>query len=134
MARFRGTVVGNRSVASRLGHATSGLEVTANGWNFGVRVELVADDKNERDVAHIFLTGGSNGGRETYLGEFDKDSLEGGRVFFGATVKEEPSQDLDVPELVTGLEASGLNVITIDEDTDFSKLPSLGELLGRKEK
>jgi hypothetical protein len=76
MARFRGTVVGNRSVASRLGHATSGLEVTANGWNFGVRVELVADDKNERDVAHIFLTGGSNGGRETYLGEFDKNSAQ----------------------------------------------------------
>jgi hypothetical protein len=41
--------------------------------------------------------------------------------------------DLDTGELVDGLEASGLQVFTIDENTDFSKLPSLGEMLGRKE-
>jgi len=41
--------------------------------------------------------------------------------------------DLDPAELVEGLEASGLKVHVIDEDTDFSKLPSLGEMLGRKE-
>jgi len=40
---------------------------------------------------------------------------------------------LDVPELVEGLEASGLNVHVIDENTDFSKLPSLAEMLGRGE-
>jgi len=40
---------------------------------------------------------------------------------------------LDPAELVEGLEASGLKVHVIDEDTDFSKLPSLGEMLGRKE-
>jgi len=42
-------------------------------------------------------------------------------------------KELDVPELVEGLEASGLNVHVIDENTDFSKLPSLAEMLGRKE-
>ena len=73
MARFRGTVIGDGTVASRLGTSASGLEATVNGWNFGVRVELVADDKNERDVAHIFLTGGSVGGREVYVGQFDRE-------------------------------------------------------------
>jgi hypothetical protein len=32
---------------------------------------------------------------------------------------------LDVPELVEGLEQSGLSVHVIDENTDFSKLPPL---------
>lgn len=39
---------------------------------------------------------------------------------------------LDTNELIEGLEASGLNVITLDEDTDFSSLPSLDVLLGGK--
>jgi hypothetical protein len=122
MARFRGTVQGGRGAASKLGHATTGLTTTTNGWDIGVKViARVADDKDTFDV---YLTGGSNAGaREVFLGTFDEDDLG-----------KKPSQDLDVPELVEGLEASGLNVITIDEDTDFSKLPSLGELLGRKEK
>ena len=34
----------------------------------------------------------------------------------------EASQELDVPELVEGLEASGLKVEVIDEHTDFDKL------------
>jgi len=36
-----------------------------------------------------------------------------------------PGEPLDVPELVEGLEASGLSVHVIDENTDFSKLPPL---------
>jgi len=47
-----------------------------------------------------------------------------------------PTMDdkLDAEALKKGLEASGLNVQVIDEHTDFSKLPSLGDMLGRKEK
>lgn len=37
----------------------------------------------------------------------------------------DPGAPLDVPELVEGLEASGLSVHVIDEHTDFSKLPPL---------
>ena len=47
-------------------------------------------------------------------------------IFFGSEDK------LDVPELTEGLEASGLNVMTIDENTDFSKLPSLASMLGKE--
>jgi len=37
----------------------------------------------------------------------------------------DPGAPLDVPELVEGLEQSGLKVHVIDEHTDFSKLPPL---------
>ena len=37
----------------------------------------------------------------------------------------DPDAPLDVPELVEGLEQSGLSVHVIDENTDFSKLPPL---------
>ena len=37
MAQFRGTVQGNRSETSRLGHKTSGLVTECNGWNIGVK-------------------------------------------------------------------------------------------------
>ncbi len=45
----------------------------------------------------------------------------------GAIVEASDNLDLalDVPELVEGLEQSGLNVHVIDENTDFSKLPPL---------
>jgi hypothetical protein len=56
-----------------------------------------------------------------------KPYRSGGETFAGK------DDDLDPAELVEGLEASGLKVHVIDEDTDFSKLPSLGEMLGRKE-
>lgn len=57
MARFRGTVKGCRGAVSRLGHASSGLKVTANGWSCGIRVEVSADGGD--DVFRVFVTGGS---------------------------------------------------------------------------
>ena len=62
MARFRGTVKGARGVASRLGGAGSGLVVTANGWDIGVRVELRVNAEGKDEVT-VSKTGGSNGGR-----------------------------------------------------------------------
>ena len=59
MARFRGTVQGNRSEASRLGHPKDGLRVEANGWNGGVRV--YAEANGDADTFHVYATGGSNG-------------------------------------------------------------------------
>jgi len=58
MAQFRGTIEGNRGEASRLGTKASGLTVTANGWDTGVRVEL--SHRAGRDVVLIYRTGGSN--------------------------------------------------------------------------
>ena len=59
MARFRGTVEGGRSQASRLGHTSTGLRVHANGWDVGVSV--YAQAFTDKDEFHIYATAGSNG-------------------------------------------------------------------------
>ena len=59
MAQFRGTLQGSRGTTSRLGHKTTGLHVTCDGWNTGIEVE--ARHIDGQDVFHIFQTGGSNG-------------------------------------------------------------------------
>ena len=62
MAHFRATVQGNRSEASRLGTAKSGLRVTANGWDVGIKV-YASVDSSGADILQVVATGGSNGGR-----------------------------------------------------------------------
>ncbi len=59
MARFRGTLQGQRGDASRLGSKASGLTVEANGWDTGVRVTLWVDDDG-RDRVTVQRTGGSH--------------------------------------------------------------------------
>ena len=58
MAHFRGTLQGGRGVASRLGTKKSGLYLTANGWNIGVKV--LVNHVNGVDVIDVYRTGGSN--------------------------------------------------------------------------
>ena len=65
MAQFRGTIQGTRGEASRLGTKSSGLTVTANGWDTGVRVEL--DHETGQDRVTVWRTGGSNGGEHDVL-------------------------------------------------------------------
>ena len=61
MARFRGTVEGNRGMASRLGSPNSGLRVTCNGWQGGISITATVDlDGNDRFL--IYATGGSGYG------------------------------------------------------------------------
>ncbi len=64
MAQFKGTVKGQRGEASRLGGKKSGLEVTANGWNDGIRISVKHIDG--KDMFTIYRTAGSNG---NYLNE-----------------------------------------------------------------
>lgn len=58
MAHFRGTVIGGRSEASRLGHKSTGLTTTCNTWDLGIRIEAMHVDN--QDVFRVFRTGGSN--------------------------------------------------------------------------
>ena len=74
MARFRGTVIGNRGEASRLGAKTSGITASINGWDLGVTVEGKYDERSNCDVFSIYLTGGSNHpSQQTLIGQFTKD-------------------------------------------------------------
>ena len=47
MARFYGTVEGGRGVATRLGHASSGLKVTAQSYTGDVHVRMFVKDDED---------------------------------------------------------------------------------------
>lgn len=61
MAHFRAEIRGGRGSASRLGHKTSGIMATVNGWTAGVEVH--ADHRDGKDVFRVFRTGGSGDAR-----------------------------------------------------------------------
>lgn len=65
MARFRGTIKGQRGEVSRLGNERSGLYATVDGWNSGVIVNAYVHDG--RDYFDIYTTGGSNGSHQTLV-------------------------------------------------------------------
>lgn len=74
MARFYGTVQGNRGRATRLGHTAGGLRVTAQTWSATISVELRA----QGDEDHVMVRAASNEGSVClYYGPikqlFDKD-------------------------------------------------------------
>lgn len=78
MAQFRGTIRGVRGGgASRLGTKSSGLVVTANGWDTGARVELL--HRAGRDVVIVYRTGGSNDPEGRIVAQWtDDDAREHG--------------------------------------------------------
>lgn len=62
MARFRGTIAGQRGAASRLGSKSSGMTVTCNGWDNGILVEAQAvDSEKQTDRFYVAFNAGSNG-------------------------------------------------------------------------
>jgi hypothetical protein len=76
MARFRGTIQGQRGQASRLGSAKSGLTVNVNGWNVGIQV--FAEDSDWQDRFEVYLTGGSNrASNPVRIGIFTAADLKG---------------------------------------------------------
>ena len=67
MAQYRGTCLGNRTETSRLGHKSSGLVTTCNGWRVGVRCEAIFNEETQRDEIHVYSTGGSTGATRSKL-------------------------------------------------------------------
>jgi len=59
MADLRGTVQGNRSEASRLGHKSSGLETSCNTWTHGVTCKAYFDETLDDYIIAVYATGGS---------------------------------------------------------------------------
>ena len=67
MAHFYGTLQGARGrVVSRLGHAKTGLCVTAASWQGAVSVELYVDN-NDVDCAAVWLTTHNGAGTRRQL-------------------------------------------------------------------
>ena len=61
MAQYRGTLHGRgRHDISRLGHKTSGILVSARGWDIGASVALRWNSIHNRDEMVIVIDRGSN--------------------------------------------------------------------------
>jgi len=80
MARYCGTVRGNRGGVSRLGSKDSGLRVTANGWNLGG--EVIIGSRNwfgngYKDILHFHINTGTNNSGPRRL---SITALEGGEI------------------------------------------------------
>ena len=71
MARYRGTVLGNRGEVSRLGAVVSGLHTSCSGWNVGVDCSIEAD--GDKDFVRVYITEGSNGTSRKLLGILHED-------------------------------------------------------------
>lgn len=86
MARFRGTVQGKRTEASRLGHKDGGLRATANGWDAGITATAYVD-ADGNDAFDVYATGGSNGsGKNVLLGTMTANA-DGSRTWKSYTVE-----------------------------------------------
>ena len=66
MARFYGSIEGNRGMATRMGTVKSGFDAHIRGWDIGVRIYCRVNDKG-KDEIHVYQTGGSNGHSQTKL-------------------------------------------------------------------
>lgn len=89
MARFFGSVQGARGEVTRLGHKSSGMAASVNGWGIGMRASARAID-DDRDGVVAFVTKGS-GYANVPNASLAAEELEGGgcRVIVyidGATV------------------------------------------------
>ena len=58
MARFIGTVQGNKGEAHRLGHKKGGIVAHVASWTGGVEVQVYVDD-NDQDRVRVTQTRGS---------------------------------------------------------------------------
>jgi len=73
MAHFIGKVHGARGQVTRLGHGS--MHTEANGWDFGVKVNLYQKDGEDR--AEIYLTGGSRGNCiPVIIGDYSRADLD----------------------------------------------------------
>lgn len=65
MARFYGSVKGNRGEASRLGNKGSGMITVAAGWDGAIRVILYEEDGKDRFT--VYLTPHMNSGGQARI-------------------------------------------------------------------
>lgn len=70
MAHFYGFVHGARGRISLIGHKTSGLEASVNGWNLGCDVLIEWDKRRKLDVVTVWKTNGSAGRGRRQIARF----------------------------------------------------------------
>lgn len=63
MARFYGSMKGNRGEVTRCGSLNSGITAHVRGWNVGIQAEVHKDFGGDfhKDICEVFITTGSGG-------------------------------------------------------------------------
>ena len=61
MSHFYGIMAGSGKPKTCRGHKTEGLKAKVNGWNSGIKIEAVYDEKEDKDIFTVYQTSGSNG-------------------------------------------------------------------------
>lgn len=74
MAQFRALIQTPRGSVSCLGHKSTGLIATVNGWDTGISVH--ARHVDGRDIFEICKTKGSNGDSHILLFTVTEDGIE----------------------------------------------------------
>lgn len=72
MAHFYGTIQNHRNKISRTGHKSTGIRVTANGWDIGGEVETTYSNVLKTDVVAFYRTSGSNSINRHHIASFAK--------------------------------------------------------------
>jgi thioredoxin reductase len=67
MSHFYAEIQGSRGPATRGGDKRSGIYCHIRGWNKGIKVCARHDDKKDRDIFEVYVSGGSNARTETKL-------------------------------------------------------------------
>ena len=70
MAKFYGSVIGNRGEATRLGHTR--IKTAARSWDGSIVTELTYNDKNELMVCVSTSNESSALGQQIFYGTFDE--------------------------------------------------------------
>lgn len=60
MAHFYARIKGTRGEATRCGDKNNGMIASVDGWNIGVDIEAVHDEKTNCDTIIVTENGGSN--------------------------------------------------------------------------
>ena len=72
MSHFYGIMTGSGKPKTCRGHKTEGLKANIEGWNSGIQIKAVYDEKEDRDIFTVYQTSGSNGsGLAVELGKLE---------------------------------------------------------------
>ena len=75
MSRFYASIQGSRGEATRQGTPKSGIQGHIRGWDMGVSV-MGSVDENGKDSFNVYLTEGSNGKGEMFIGTYTEEDLK----------------------------------------------------------
>jgi len=75
MSHFYGSISGRaRTIVTRCGDKKSGISAHIRSWEKGIKVECKYNENINKNIFHIYLTGGSNRpSKKVLISSFEED-------------------------------------------------------------